>query len=83
MPVVARFYGIAIRMYFREHGIPHFHAVYGDHNAVFAIESLARLEGELPRGRTGWYRSGRRNIRRTCVKCGARRYSGRCRDSNR
>ena len=48
MPVIARFYGIAIRMYFREHGIPHFHAVYGDHNAVFAIETLERLEGELP-----------------------------------
>ena len=48
MPVVARFYGIAIRMYFREHGIPHFHAIYGDHNAVFAIETLARLEGDLP-----------------------------------
>ena len=26
----------------------HFHAIYGDHNAVFAIETLARLEGDLP-----------------------------------
>lgn len=28
MPVITRFYGIVIRMYFREHGVPHFHAVY-------------------------------------------------------
>ena len=29
MPVIARFYGIVIKMYFSqsEHGIPHFHAV--------------------------------------------------------
>jgi len=28
MPVIARFYGIVIKMYFSqsEHGIPHFHA---------------------------------------------------------
>lgn len=23
MPVIARFYGILIKMYFREHGVPH------------------------------------------------------------
>ncbi|HEX9838836.1 MAG TPA: DUF4160 domain-containing protein [Anaerolineales bacterium] len=30
MPVIARFYGIIIKMYFSqsEHGIPHFHAVF-------------------------------------------------------
>lgn len=48
MPVIARFYGITIRMYSREHGIPHFHAIYGDSNAVFAIETLDLLEGGLP-----------------------------------
>jgi hypothetical protein len=48
MPVIARFYGIAIRMYSREHGVPHFHAIYGDSNAVFAIETLDLLEGRLP-----------------------------------
>ncbi len=40
MPVVSRFYGIVIRLYFREHGVPHFHALYGEHNAVFAIDTL-------------------------------------------
>lgn len=31
MPVFARFYGILIKMYFREHGVPHFHAIYGEY----------------------------------------------------
>ena len=48
MPVIARFYGIAIRMYFREHGVPHFHAIYGDQAGVFEIENLEMLEGDLP-----------------------------------
>ena len=50
MPVISRFYGILIKMYFsqREHGIPHFHAIYGEYNAVFSIEQLEMLEGDLP-----------------------------------
>ena len=50
MPVIARFYGILIKMYFSqsEHGIPHFHAIYGEHNAVFSIEALEMMEGDLP-----------------------------------
>ena len=29
MPVIARFYGIVVKMYFSqsEHGVPHFHAI--------------------------------------------------------
>jgi len=50
MPVIARFYGIVVKMYFRqsEHGVPHIHAIYGEFNAVFAIESMEMLEGDLP-----------------------------------
>jgi hypothetical protein len=50
MPVIARFYGIVIKMYFSqsEHGVPHFHAVYGEFNGVYNIESLALMEGDLP-----------------------------------
>ena len=52
MPVIARFYGIVIKMYFKEHGIPHFHAVYGEWNGVFNIQTLEMIEGDLPaRGR--------------------------------
>ncbi len=50
MPVIARFYGLVIKMYFSqsEHGIPHFHAIYGEYNAVFDIQTLEMLEGDLP-----------------------------------
>jgi len=51
MPVIARFYGIIIKMYFSqsEHGVPHFHAVYAEFNGVFNIETLEMTEGDLPR----------------------------------
>jgi hypothetical protein len=48
MPVITRFYGITIKMYFNEHGIPHFHALYGDYNGVFNIQTLEMIEGDLP-----------------------------------
>ena len=47
MPVIARFYGILIKLYFREHGVPHFHALYGEFNGVFEIETLKMIEGDL------------------------------------
>jgi hypothetical protein len=28
MPVISTFFGIVIRMFYREHGLPHFHAEY-------------------------------------------------------
>ena len=34
-------------MYFREHGKPHFHALYGEHNGVFDIQTLEMIEGDL------------------------------------
>ena len=48
MPVIARFFGIVIKLYFREHGVPHFHALYGEYNGVFETESLEMTEGDLP-----------------------------------
>ena len=39
MPVLSRFYGIIIRMYFlqKEHNPPHIHAIYGDDVAAITI----------------------------------------------
>ena len=39
MPVLSRFYGIVIRMYFlqKEHNPPHIHAIYGDDMAAITI----------------------------------------------
>ena len=48
MPIVSRFYGILIKMYFREHGRPHFHAIYAEFNGVYDIETLELIEGDLP-----------------------------------
>ena len=48
MPEISRFFGIVIVIYWKEHGIPHFHAKYGEHRASFAIEDLKLLEGKLP-----------------------------------
>jgi hypothetical protein len=38
-----------IYMYYRDHGVPHFHALYAGQEAVIAIEGLRLLEGRLPR----------------------------------
>ena len=49
MPEVSRFYGIVIKVFFRDHPPPHFHAVYAEHQALYDIETLEVIEGELPR----------------------------------
>jgi hypothetical protein len=49
MPEVSRFYGIVIKVYFRDHPPPHFHAVYAEHQALYDIETLEVIEGDLPR----------------------------------
>lgn len=48
MPRISAFHGIVITMYYREHGVPHFHARYAEHNASVAIDTLDVLEGSLP-----------------------------------
>ena len=49
MPTISQFFGIFIRMYFDDHPPPHFHAIYGREEAILAIDTLAVLEGRLPR----------------------------------
>ncbi len=48
MPEISRFYGIVIRMFYDEHNPPHFHAQYGEFNAVIKINDYALSEGYLP-----------------------------------
>jgi hypothetical protein len=48
MPEITRFYGIIIKLFFGDHPPPHFHAVYGEQNALFNIETLEMIEGDLP-----------------------------------
>ena len=50
MPVISRFYGMIIKMYFSqsEHNPPHFHVIYGEYAGVFEIQTLKMSEGDLP-----------------------------------
>jgi len=48
MPEISRFYGIVIRMYYNDHAPPHFHAVYGEHQAQIDIHTLSLFGGNLP-----------------------------------
>lgn len=47
MPIISRFYGIVIAMYFNDHNPPHFHAKYSGYEARFSFSGEV-LEGELP-----------------------------------
>ena len=47
MPELSRFLGIVIGMFYREHGVPHFHAVYGEHEISVEIET-ATIHGNFP-----------------------------------
>lgn len=49
MPGVSRFFGIVIYMYYNDHSPAHFHAVYGDAEAVYTIETLEIMREDLPR----------------------------------
>lgn len=47
MPVISSFFGIIIRMNFREHNPPHLHAEYQGNNAVFNFDGEI-TEGTMP-----------------------------------
>ena len=49
MPRLSEFYGIVIYMYFADHNPPHFHAIYGEHEALIAIDDGSVIGGDLPR----------------------------------
>lgn len=43
-----RFYGIVVAILYNDHEPPHFHVRYAGHKAIFAIDDLSLLRGELP-----------------------------------
>jgi hypothetical protein len=49
MPTISEFFGILIRMYWDDHLPPHFHALYGEHEAQYNILTLDVINGKLPR----------------------------------
>ena len=48
MPEISRFYGLVIAMFYNDHEPPHFHVRYGSQKAIFAIDGLGVIRGELP-----------------------------------
>lgn len=49
MPVVSRFFGIAIAFYWQDHVPPHFHAMYSGDEAMIQIRTGDVIGGFLPR----------------------------------
>ncbi|MGV8038563.1 MAG: DUF4160 domain-containing protein [Thermoanaerobaculaceae bacterium] len=70
MPTISEFFGIVIRMYYEEHGVPHFHAYYSGDEASLAIESLEVLDGSYPDGRWRSSWSGRSSTVLSCATTG-------------
>lgn len=48
MPEICRFFGIVIKMFVNDHNPPHFHAFYGEHEALIEIQGLSIFAGRLP-----------------------------------
>ncbi|WP_219725806.1 DUF4160 domain-containing protein [Cylindrospermopsis raciborskii] len=40
--------GIIIKLFFADYPPAHFHAIYGEYNAIFNLETLEFIEGDLP-----------------------------------
>jgi len=49
VPTISAFFGIVIRMFYNDHLPPHFHAEYGEYEALYAKDTLETIGGELPR----------------------------------
>ena len=68
MPRISYFYGISIYMYYGDHAPPHLHAIYGEHEATVAVETVEILQGGLPpRARSfvlEWARMHREELQR-------------------
>jgi hypothetical protein len=47
VPEISRFLGIVIGMFYREHGVPHIHAVYGEDKVSVEVETRA-VHGHFP-----------------------------------
>ncbi|MBK7560254.1 MAG: DUF4160 domain-containing protein [Chitinophagaceae bacterium] len=48
MPQISYFLGVIIRMFYRDHNPPHFHAVYGDFEGIIDIDKNELIGGNLP-----------------------------------
>ena len=59
MPTISMFFGILIRMNWKDvgqHNLPHFHAHYGEHEAVFGLDGEI-VEGKFPRRQSAFVKA--------------------------
>jgi hypothetical protein len=48
MPVLARFCGVVVRMFFAPLAGAHFHAIHGDHELMVSIDPVMVIQGDAP-----------------------------------
>jgi len=51
LPIISQFYGIIIRIFFKDTGKhygEHIHVEYNEYSAVYDINAISILEGEMP-----------------------------------
>jgi len=58
MPELCRFYGIIIRMFWEDHPPPHFHAAYGNNEALVDILTAEISQGHCRWARVAWSGNG-------------------------
>lgn len=72
MPVISRFLGIIIAMYWDDHLPPHFHAKYGDYEITVGIETGV-IEGKFPKRALHlvleWYEMHKEELRENWELC--------------
>jgi hypothetical protein len=70
MPELSRFFGIIIRMFYSDHEPAHFHAIYGEYEALIEIDTLAVFRGHYRAARSHLYSNGPHCIAMNCVMTG-------------
>lgn len=48
MPTISYFFGIFVKMYYREHNPPHIHAYYQGFEAIYDIITSKKKKGNMP-----------------------------------
>lgn len=76
MPTISSFYGIFILMFWDDHVPPHFHARYGESEAVIEILTLQVIHGAMPRHQLAlirkWVLMNREKLMEDWQRCVAR-----------
>jgi uncharacterized protein DUF4160 len=69
MPELSRFLGIVIGMFYREHGVAHIHAVYGEYEMSVEVET-GTVHGHFPPRAQSSCLKGWLFTRKNCLKIG-------------